>query len=363
MAAQPSAVFLLKSPLQYLNALEALAAFDLSLGETLWVLLPDSKSRQQLEALVAAERQDGFRPVFLSDLPLGLEERSLSSFETPRGNPLFGNPLFSIFKLSRLAGLTRKVPLVFIGDLANPLMRHFANRTDPGRVVHLDDGVATLGYAAARAGAEGRGRKPKWSKRIKLALKRGLLGLRDQPLQTLTFFTFYRQLQAGPNDLVMTHDFPCLRKGLQATPASGPVYFLGGPLVEAEFFCEKDYLELLQGVAAYYAGKEVIYVAHRRENTERLKLISSRTGWQAQLFDYPIEYQLAKIGPRPAQLASFFSSGLESCRQVFGPKLDICSFALPERLLRAMPQGKQQALEAAYARMRQIMPVIELPDR
>lgn len=360
MAASPSAVFLIKSPLQYLNALEAISFFELRPEETLWVFLSDSKTQKQLGPLVERDT-DGKLAGFLSALPLMPGAESFVAQPCKGGHSIFGNALFSVFKLTRLAKLYPHVPLVFIGDLANPLMRHYVNSLKKAKVVHLDDGVATLNYAQKRHAIIQR-KVLSMGKRLKFFLKRKLLGLIDDEIAEVTFFTLYHDLQVGALDRVVVNDFSCLRNDLKSVSCEEVIYFLGGPLVEAKFLDENAYLALLRRVAEYYAGKQVVYVAHRREDQRRLDLIRQETGWQTRLFEFPIEYQLAKVGPRPIQLASFFSSGLETCQQIFGPELETRSFALTAEVLNAMPAAKRQVLAALYQRLEQLMPVINLAE-
>ena len=90
-------------------------------------------------------------------------------------------------------------------------------------------------------------------------------------------------------------------------------------------------------------GKELLYVAHRREDHSLLNKIQQDLGFRITRFDYPIEYQIAFIGPRPAILASFISSALENCRQIFKDSMKIVSFRLD---LKESP--KKQEVEKVY---------------
>ncbi|MFK5947615.1 MAG: hypothetical protein QM500_02450, partial [Methylococcales bacterium] len=91
---------------------------------------------------------------------------------------------------------------------------------------------------------------------------------------------------------------------------------------------EDEYLMQLSKVKKYFGLKPLIYIAHRRDSEDKLDVIKTKLGIKVVLFDYPIEYQLAFIGPRPIVLTSFFSAALDSCRLIFGKKLKIISFKL-----------------------------------
>ncbi len=351
------AVFLIKSPLQYLNALEACSFFSVQPEESLLLIIADRKSSPQLLRL--ARHNHVWQGVkLLAEVPLLPMQDPLYSVR----RSLLRNSAFFSLKLSRIASRLGKVDYLFIGDLANPLSRHFAHQLDCNTTIVLDDGTATLVRATERAAGRLH-RRLKLVKRLRLGLKRKVLGLHDKEIPALTFFTLYQNLQAGPNDLVAINDFSCLRQGMLSVAREKKIYFLGGPLIEAGFLSEAVYLELLQQVAAYYHPERVVYVAHRREDPQRLEKISGLTGWSTQVFDYPIEYQLAQIGPLPEQLTSFFSSALETCQQIFGDSLRVCAFRIPQKILTAMPPEKQQVIQRIYAHMETMMPVIDLAEQ
>ena len=208
-------------------------------------------------------------------------------------------------------------------------MRHFANLANVSEIVALDDGTATLQFAAWRN--QGRwGRKQRLGKVASLRLKRTFLGLRDSLPAQLTFFSVY-DIEVSPHDRVVKNTFMDLRARADELPQDDTIFFLGGPLVEAGILSEEEYRWHLQKVASYFSNRKVTYVAHRREKWERVELIGRVLGWEVRLFDYPIEFQLAVVGPRPQILASFFSSALENCHIIFGDRLPIYTFTLSDR--------------------------------
>ncbi len=69
-------------------------------------------------------------------------------------------------------------------------------------------------------------------------------------------------------------------------------------------------------------------MSHRREQKNNLTEISNELDIDVVTFDYPIDYQLAIVGPRPCILASFISSALDSCGLIFGDTIKIVAFKL-----------------------------------
>ncbi|MDW7643578.1 MAG: hypothetical protein SCI25_00895 [Desulfuromonadales bacterium] len=320
------AVFLLKSPLQLLNALEACQHFGIARRECVLVLMADHKSLPQMLSLVKKTSGWGGTVSLVNvGLDPSIQESDGLSHER---HAIWGNDAFGIIKLKNLARRLGRLDYVFLGDLGNLMMRHFANLADVSEVVALDDGTATLQYAVWRN--QGRwGRKQRLSKKAGLWLKRIALGLRDNLPGRLTFFSAY-EIEVPPQDLVVKNTFMDLRAQAGDMPLEESVFFLGGPLVEASILSEEEYLWHLERVARYFSNRKVTYVAHRRENWERVKRIGRALGWDVRLFDYPIEFQLAVVGPRPRILAAFFSSALENCRAIFGDMLTIYAFTLSD---------------------------------
>lgn len=340
------AVFLIKSPLQFLNALEAQHHFKLSAEECLLVLMADRKSRGQLSMLVDKESAGWSQVLWLAKAPLKMVPGAMG--EIPQSGSSCRNDLFSIYKLRYLARYYDSLDYVFIGDAGNPLMRHFANYSQPQNVVLLDDGVATIKYARWRsAGQWGKGLRR--SKKVNLTLKRKLLGLRDSMPSAVTFFSVYNFNVIG-SDRLVSNQLSCLRRRASELERCNDIFFLGGPLVEAGILSEEEYFWHLQKVCDHFKGSPVRYVVHRRENSERVKRIEDAFGWRGVLFDFPIEYQIACAGPHPKLLASFVSSALENCQKVFGDSLPIVSFRFNPEHFSALDSVKGQEVKAVYDR-------------
>ncbi|MDH5473738.1 MAG: hypothetical protein OEY61_12870, partial [Gammaproteobacteria bacterium] len=87
-----------------------------------------------------------------------------------------------------------------------------------------------------------------------------------------------------------------------------------------------DHFSALKQIVEYFSEKNVIYISHRRENRKNLDEISQSLNIKVCHFDYPLEFQLAMIGPRPVIVASFVSSVIENLRLIMGNDLKIVSF-------------------------------------
>ncbi|MEH6822372.1 MAG: hypothetical protein V7629_00480 [Motiliproteus sp.] len=351
-------VFLIKTPLQYLNALEALNQFDLKPSDALLILLADKKSLPQLQSLVRSEHDWG-GVVRLLTAPLLLTMTSVcrndSEIDRTNGSKTpFANALFAVLKLSFLAASLPALRYVALGDLGNPLMRHFANSIHADLMLLLDDGVATLKYARQRQDSSANLKPLRRAKRITLYLKRALLGLKDKPLGAVTFFSVY-DIKVAAADRYVRNSFAALRQQACAVEQDDRVYFLGSPLVEADILSDEECFSQLKAVDDAVAGaKEILYIAHRRESPERVQRLCASLGWESQLFDYPIEYQLAIVGPKPAVLASFVSSALPNCRLIFGETLQICAYRLSPEYFSKQSSEVGSRIDAVYKEYEQL---------
>ncbi|MFP3873203.1 MAG: polysialyltransferase family glycosyltransferase [Thiohalophilus sp.] len=321
-------IFLVKSPLQLLNAIEAKHYFKLDDKECCLLIMGDRKSYSQTMRLVI-DSQQWSNVVLLSRVGLlaGDPWSGCDGFDDidQLRKTLLRSSFFSIQRLNRLARAIKDVQYIFVGDNNNPLMRHFVNSLDHQYTVLLDDGTATLGVARQRM--EGKvTRKPnRISKRVRLALKRIFQRLNDRQPESVVFFTAYN-VPVRDNDRVITNDFTYLRSRALCSKVTDTVYFLGSPLSEAGFMTEDSYLDYIKRVRKYYAERNILYISHRRESQEKLGKIKDNYGLDIACFEFPVEYQLALAGPRPVELASFISSAVDNCRLIFGDRMKIVAF-------------------------------------
>lgn len=325
-------IFLVKSPLQLLNAIEAKHHFELDDKDCYLLIMGDRKSYSQLMKLVIASQQWSNivllnRVGLVAGNPWAVCD-NLGDIDKLR-KTILRSSLFSIRRLNRLARAIKDVKYVFIGNNNSPLMRHFANSLGHQQTVLLDDGTATLDIARQRIEGQFSPKPSKLSKRIRLAAKRIFQKLNARQPENVVFFTAYKIAVTGA-DRIISNDFAYLRNRALGLKVTESVYFLGSPLSEVGIVSEDKYLESMRRVKKYYEGKDIIYVSHRRESPEKLARLKSEYGFEVSCFDYPVEYQLAFVGPRPVELASFISSALDNCRLIFEDKMKIVAFKINE---------------------------------
>ncbi|MDH5471992.1 MAG: alpha-2,8-polysialyltransferase family protein [Gammaproteobacteria bacterium] len=324
-------IFLVKSPLQLLNAIEAKHYFNLDDESCVLIIMGDRKSYPQMIGLAVACKQWN-SIILMNSVGLFFGDpwvNIITDFNDSKikRETLLRSSFFTIWRLNRMVKKISNIRYIFIGDYNYVYMRHFVNSVKHDKTVLLDDGTATVGVAQNRSKNKANNLLLKKRKRIKLFLKRMFLGLKKDGLDKICFFSAYK-IKIGENDELINNNFNYIKSISQYSGVEDSVYFLGSPLNEVGVMTEKSYLDQLAMVKAYFNGQHVVYVAHRREESDKLDKIRKELNMEIRLFDYPIEYQIAILGPKPRVLASFVTSALENLRLIMGDKLKIISFKL-----------------------------------
>jgi|GEM_PF-3324220 len=324
-------LFLVKSPLQLLNAVEARHHFSLKKEECVLVVMSDRKNYPQMIKLIN-EQQQWCDVIVLDKVSVFIRRDNISKYnKIHSANMPFSeiqkSSFFALIKLIKLAKIYKDVNYLFVGDSHNAVIRGFINKSTPKKTVLLDDGVGAIYMAGIRKQRHKDVPNIKLKKKIKIWLKRFFQGLDDRQSDSVCFFSAYNLDVADRDDLVL-NEYHYLRSKIDALKSTDYVLFLGSPLSEVGLMSESDYIRQLKMVCKDYEGTKIIYVSHRRENKQKLDLINIIENIEVVSFDYPIEYQLTVYGPLPKSVISFVTSALENLRLIMGNKLEIVSYKL-----------------------------------
>ena len=330
-------IFLAKSPLQLINALEARHYFKLEDRDCILIIMGDSKSYPQMMEL--ARSQNEWNNIILLNRvslmffdPWRLESINYEDSDKLR-KTVFRSAFYNIWRLNRLARSVGDVENVFMGCNNSIYMRHFVNSFKHANTILLDDGTGTIDIARKRrvAGKRRAGVDSevpvKLYKKIKINLKRFLLRLKDYQPDKVCFFTVY-DIDVYGEDTLIENNFKYLRGKSLNSDVLDEVYFVGSPLSETGVMSEDDYIDHLIKVKDYFKGSKLVYIVHRRESKKKLGIIRENLGITVKMFDYPLEYQIAVIGSKPKVLAAFVTSVLENMRVIMGDDLMMISFKL-----------------------------------
>lgn len=336
-------VFLVASPLQALNALEAQRTFQTEcpvavLLESLFEL----SNRQVREILEEAGWRD-FRPIHIEKGRFRKRYTNLPEvMDGLRSLPV--NRLF----------------LGFYGDI----FLHAAQRVPHRELYLLDDGVATISLNHARMNGGFDGTPTPFLKRVaRRALLRVFDGIRVKPIDTLRYFSIYQNLQSNERNIIHPQSMERLRSTFQnaslqrpgASPASGgpeacdapdrerasrvaaqngELWFLG--LGSEQIFKTEDlYLEALQSALRGTASGTIRYIPHRYESSRQVERIRRECHAEILVTNAPIELYLARAGTLPRAVASFVSSALYTIGVLFPNQIELTAYRMDFRRVRA----------------------------
>lgn len=339
-------IFIVKSPLQLLNALEAKYHFDLPDESCVLIIMADRKSYSQMIELAKEQghwgsiRRLDYCSPFSGKYISGVDALELRNNIVSR---LFSSSIFTVSKLNRIADSFGRINYLFVGDNHNPYMRHFINKCSYEKVVLLDDGVGAIYMAEIRSMRHQTTPNIAFRKKLKLMAKRYIQGLDDRQADSLCFFSAY-DLSVPPGDSVIKNEYKYLEKISKNNDVIECVYFLGAPLDETGVMTRAEYIDSVRKSIEYFGDKKFVYVAHRREDAEKLQHLENTLHVEVTKFQFPIEYQIAKIGPKPEIVASFISSALENLRLIMGDEIKIVAFRLKEGTY-----GIENRIDAIYA--------------
>jgi len=326
-------IFIVKSPLQLINALEAKFYFELDSIDCVLIVLGDKKNYSQILKLI--HDQDQWKTVIVLDKISVLinntmiDEFSKLNSKNMRLSEFQKSSVFLLMKLHKLAKIYKHVDFLFAGDNYNEMIRGFINSISYNKVILLDDGVSAIYIAEIRRNNHKSMPNLAIKKRIKICIRKFFQGLDDRQADKVCFFSAYN-LDIDVRDELISNKYRYLQKEINNIKHINSVYFLGSPLSETGLMSEYDYFNQVKMIREKYSDYDFVYVAHRRESVEKTRLIEESMNVEICHFEYPIEYQLVTIGPIPRLVVSFVSSALENLRVIMGENLDVVSYKLLE---------------------------------
>ncbi|KAA0890499.1 hypothetical protein [Oryzomonas rubra] len=335
-------VFLIESPLQLLNAMEAKKYFAL-VNNHLVVRLGVGFSQELFKRLIGADDWDSLCFFTLDNKTMDFESRLLgkSISNKIRGFRCDCQQYLNRKKLDNIVTSFGRVKNIFLGNYLagwKQYMRHFANTLPHETLYILDDGTDVIKINDERKNYLLRKACPKESDSsfwgLRQMWRQSCIRWDDKDANNINFFTAYG-IEVGKGDCLIRNEYTYLREMVTRAMPSDEVFFLGQCLVEDGYIKEELYLEYLKKIKAYFAGENLFYIPHPRESIEMIDKIKGYLGFEIKCFNGPIEYEITVKGNMPKILASFFCSALQNCNIILGHNVRIKAFYLaPEHLVR-----------------------------
>ncbi len=310
-------LYIVASPLQLLNALEARARFP---ADEHWLFLRFAsqfeRNAHQIDYLLRLFPWKKVIDVRFNSRLLGRHPYEIDFFWLLRLLPYrFGH--------------------IFIGDPRPfPFRLLGLNLRTTGELVLLDDGAATITFQRDPSLLIAP-RKPARDRKRKLIRRaREALGLRFEYGRTPDLFTCF-DLEAQPGQRVWLNDYPWLRRqmshaGLQT---DNKVWFLGSALSEKGLVSsERLFFDIMRRVREHFADMPFVYIAHRHEQPTKLARMERELNMEIVEFDLPVELAFWERKVIPGHVASFFSTALFTLGKIY-PSTPRTALDIPERLL------------------------------
>lgn len=249
---EPYSLFLVQTPLQLLNVIEAQEKFKKE-GKIL-LFYRQKYDRSNMQSL------------------LGLYEIEHYSFF--RITPLF-RLTFILQLFFRYASLQGNVQTIFFGTYAS-WCAFLVNFLRPDKLVLVDDGCKTINIL----------KNPEMSG---VERNRGLPILSKAFISRASFFTYY-------SDFVRSYGREAVQNSLEyVTQVSGvteysslsddSIIFIGTNVLNSY----NGINEVLKRIVATAQGRKILYIMHRYDDPERLAELQQLDEFEAVRFDYPLE--------------------------------------------------------------------------
>ncbi|MFC9261601.1 hypothetical protein ACFT25_17490 [Streptomyces hydrogenans] len=238
--------------------------------------------------------------------------------------------------LRELGGPLRAAERVIVGDPFSRYVQLLLTLFGPRHVTVVDDGTATMEFAAQLAGGE---RLVRWHRKGDLGPRELLLApvtslarrrLAPGPHRTVEIFTSL-PVQAPPGTEVTENAYAWTRARFGPPALTGGADLVGTSLVETGVVDAEHYLRVVGQLARTHGATR--YFAHRRETPEKLHRIAVETGLQVVRPELPLEL-IARRGPVGATIVSFPSTVVHTLPLALagtGVKVAVCEIA-PEWL-------------------------------
>lgn len=302
-----SNLFIVDSPLQLLNAIEAREYFKTNNNILVVIFYKNHNQRHRTQV-------NNILNIYHWDKVLIID-----SINT-------GSKFFQIINLIRKLKLN-KYAYIFSGNISKS-QNAIITSIEKQEVCLIDDGVATINiYANGKVTNFGN----KFKDKIKL-LRYKLFGITIKPIENMSFFTTLN-LTGKDYIKVIKNEYNYLKsRSNQCDLDEETVYIVGQNFVKVNSLTDEQYITYLQKIKNIYKGKKIIYLPHREEkiNSKYNEIFDEK--FKLVYFENNIELEFILKNIYPATVIGFISSALTTIKSLF-PKTSILSLKPDNKIL------------------------------
>ena len=286
-------LFLIRSPLQALNAIEA----------------KEKLSKNEENIVLVFYKREIDKELILNTLNYSTWSKIIVKKLKPH------RKLFLYFH-----NLLKELPSIhycFIGDHST-LINYYMNRLEYKHLVMLEDGTATLNNIKLLENKTyHKMKRTSYSKNNFFStLVKNLIGIDTRYLYNSSFFTIYN---INTNIPIIKNDYNYLKGLIKKIPHKEVVFFIGSNLIEEIFISQELFEQQLQKVIHYYQDKniEFIYILHRKEDLEYMTHLGERLGFKCLKFNNIIEIEFLNLGYIPSEISTFMSTAATTLKMLY----------------------------------------------
>lgn len=318
------ALFVLTSPLQYVNAQEARHHFDIAPADAFAILVP---SRRHPQSIVQVQRLliegewakteilEGIPPLQLAEKPKYLRE-----WQILQGARNFRSRADTFLKNSG-----SDFDAIFFGDWRARSFRYFAMQQPNADVYLLDDGSITNQAVRFRNDPRDPALENRaFPERRHHQWKLRLAGVPFYEPEKIHFFTSY-QIKPTRRDEIISHSFEKLASGIASWKKLDEIWFIGSNHPENGISTMSGYLDALRRIRAFFEDSSIKYFAHRGEDAAKLDELTLM-GFEVVHSELPLEVCIAQNKVYPKIIGAIASSVVDNLAAIFGSQVAILLF-------------------------------------
>ncbi len=294
-------LFIVRSPLQIMNAYEASRHFNTTQNILVIIHNAGSKNIEQIKNMVDIFNLDNIWSKIIE-----IEDNKKSKF-------------FKYVKLIKSLQ-QNKYETIFIGDFGTIFKSLLAN-LEYKQSYLMDDGTATIITHKTIS---------TYFHKRKLRLKELrflLFGLKAKIKKDINFFTIFNLKQLN-NEIIVKHTFNNVKKRfLSHKHHDDTIYLLGQNLTQGNIVTKEKYIYYIRQIINRYKNKKIIYMPHRTEILHKELKDLVNDNFIIKDTTMPIEIFFLKNQVYPKHIISFFSTALFTLNVMFD-KSKIESFVI-----------------------------------
>lgn len=299
--------FLVESPLQIINAFEAINSFNLKNYKIFIRYSGNFKNDRQLDRLIKI---------------LAIDSNKIKKIKILAKNKNFTDWTKIIFLKIYFRFI--QIDKLFIGNLESGFFSTIYKNINRTQVIGLDDGSKTISLQS------------KFTKD-----------------NYYNLFTMYRLTEIKYQKIYL-NDYSGIKNMIKDKNKIDKILFLGADLVEMCLISEEKYLLLITKISEHY-NKNIIYIPHRHEDERKLKKISKFRNFEIKNIDYPVELYGLYEKEIPNTVASFYSTALLSMQNIYGIQSESFYFDFSN-------SEHKESIDSVYEYYKKEMKVINLND-